>query len=53
MITGNLSAPNKTDSVVFASDTVGGYPELSYFKVSKLIPAIKDNPSLFLRFTNI
>jgi hypothetical protein len=39
MVTGNYSTP-KYDSVVFASDTVTGFPEYAYWKIALFNPTI-------------
>lgn len=53
MVTGNMSAPNNTDSVVMTVDTVTGYPEYAYWKIALLIPAIVENTDLYTRFYDV
>jgi hypothetical protein len=41
------------DSVTQQSDTVTGYPEFNFFKLVKLMPAIKDNLPLVKQFKDV
>ena len=53
-ITGNVSSPaSQTVANITLSDTVTGYPELSYFKVAKFNIAILENTDLFNYFFDV
>ncbi|CDW87257.1 cd36 family protein [Stylonychia lemnae] len=52
MVTGNLSKPISFDSVTQQTDTVTGYPEISFFQVNKLYPNLKQD-KLYQRFKDV
>ena len=52
MITGNMT-DFAADSVINIVDTTTGYPEISYFRIALLIPAILGNKELYNRFSQI